>query len=177
MTETLPQLPRLNNGSSAFTIPETSEQRQDRDVECDALLRLYQSEWEKARDLQSQANGFATLLAVVMTGVLALVSQHWTELATLPLALIVIALGAFGVLMSGKQNEQFMLHIERAKGWRDQAASLIPDAAILPAKEAAWNAHKERFPHFHHLQLGEYWFRFYVVYTVIGVILFGLALI
>jgi hypothetical protein len=80
-----------------------------------ALRDCYQEHLSQARHHEDQRERMSALVVAVATALVSVTSQGAFGLRTLPLALLLIPLGAFGLAFSGKHYERNRMHTTIAR--------------------------------------------------------------
>jgi hypothetical protein len=117
-----------------------------------ALRDCYQEHLNQARHHESQRERMSALVVAVTTALVSVTSQGAFALRTLPLALLLIPLGAFGLAFSRKHYERNRLHTTiarhylRAIGGELAAPSpSIVGTLLEDIHKAGRKDHKEKF--------------------------------
>ena len=83
---------------------------------------------------------------------------------------LLIALGAYGALLSAKYYERFRLHVCRVGRTMEHLEDLEPDANMRQIETLAKQKHKPRHPHMSKVRLHRLWIWLHLGITVVGII-------
>jgi Ca2+/Na+ antiporter len=84
---------------------------------------------------------------------------------------LLILLGAYGLLTTVKLYERSQYHILRARKLRARIDTLCPDAQMELLYKLAEKEHQTRYPRLVHIRLNAIWLGFYAILIVLGVVL------
>ena len=142
---------------------------EERDALRDAHWKMY---WRIAprraitrRNVQAVASAFIGIAGAVI-GII-IFNKGLTRL-DLPLALFLIALGAFGAVFSAKQYERIQLHTRRARGYRDAYDALLFGSPLKSIKWEADEDNSKKFPKLSALRLNRFWIAMNLANSVLG---------
>ena len=112
----------------------------------DVLLQMYVDNWTHVRHSDDQRATMTNLIFIVASIINGVLTQTGFSKNALPLTILLILLGLFGMLASAKLYEQSKFHVERARQLRLRLDELCPDAKLLLLRKAAEDTHNKEFP-------------------------------
>lgn len=109
----------------------------------DVLWKMYQEHCTQGRHHESQRSTVISAVMAISAAVIGLVTfdKSIAGAADVPLAFLLIVLGAFGGGFAMKHYERFSLHMERARRHRDALDALLPGQPLRQLKQQADSAH------------------------------------
>jgi hypothetical protein len=137
----------------------------------DVLLKIYEEQMGRAKQVEEQRSTFANIVFVIAAAVIALINQKGVSIQSLPLAILLIALGIYGIVMSEKLSEQTQFYFERARSLHEHLDELHPKANLIHLREDADNKHHAKFPLWGKLRVHSLWLILHLAIVLIGVIL------
>jgi hypothetical protein len=143
----------------------------------DVLWKMYQEHCTQGRHHESQRSTVISAVMAISAAVIGLVTfdKSIAGAADVPLAFLLIVLGAFGGGFAMKHYERFSLHMERARRHRDALDALLPGQPLRQLKQQADSAHNSQFPHLHKWRLHYWWLTLNLILAVVGVVLLVVA--
>lgn len=137
----------------------------------DVLLKLYEQEWAQARHIEEQRAAITNLILIISAAVLGLISQKGLTPELLPLTLLIIALGIYGVVVTQKLYERHHFCVDRARFWRKRIDELHPNALIEKTKSDSDAFHLTKFPRLEKLKLHHLWNILHLAIALTGLVL------
>jgi len=137
----------------------------------DALLKVYEEQWAQGRQHQNQRATITNVVLLVASAIFGFISQQGLNSQTLPLAILLTAIGIFGAVACEKLYERSQLHFSRTRLLLKRIDELHPKAQLMKRIEEANADHKSKFPrmirvHVHHL-----WLALHLTVILAGVVL------
>lgn len=123
----------------------------------DVLLKFFDEDWRQVRQSEDQRTAFSNIVLLIASAIFGYLTQHGLSVDTLPLTILLIALGLYGGVASEKLYERSKLHMELAWAWRDRLNELHPNIQIDRLKKEAEAINHKRFPRLHRLHLHHVW--------------------
>jgi hypothetical protein len=111
----------------------------------DVLLHYIEENWTQARQSENQRATISNLIVIIAAALSGVVTQTGFNKNSLPLALIMIVFGIYGVIASAKLYERSKFHIERARKLRKRLDELCPDAQVSILQDAADVKHNRKY--------------------------------
>lgn len=96
----------------------------------DALLKIYEEQWAQARHLEDRRSTITNIVLLIATAVFGFIFQRSLSLQTLPLTILLIALGIYGAVASEKLYERAQFHLERVRYLHKRIDELHPNAQL-----------------------------------------------
>jgi hypothetical protein len=137
----------------------------------DVLLKFCEQQWMEAKQAEDQRATITNIILLVASAILGFITQKTLTSDMLPLSILLIVLGIYGVITSEKLYERHQFHSARARSWRDRIDQLHPDAELLKRKEEAATAHNQKFSIMSRIRLHYLWVGLHLVIALAGVIL------
>ncbi len=143
----------------------------------DIVWGMYQENTTQGRHHESQRETVTNLIITITGVLLALVAlDDKLNQADLPLAIFVTLLGLWGAVFSLKHYERYLLHMSRARQYRNALDALLSDAGIKKLKQDADTEHNNKWPWLHQVRLFWFWLSIHIVVAAIGLIITIMAL-
>jgi hypothetical protein len=96
----------------------------------DILLHMIELNWTNARQAEDQRSTITGLIIIIASAIQGGLTQTGFSKNALPITLMLIVLGAFGMLASAKLYERFQLNVAMAVNIRKRLEELHPDIQI-----------------------------------------------
>jgi len=145
----------------------------------DVLLHLIDENWTQARQSEDQRATMSNLIVIIAAALSGVVTQTGYTINSLPLAVLLIVLGVFGVVATAKFYERSQFHVRRARKLRHRLNELCTDAQIQILYSAADKDHEAKFkypiilrriPVVREIHLYQVWLSLHVFIALLGVI-------
>lgn len=137
----------------------------------DVLLKMYEEQWEQARQTENQRAAITNIVLVIASAVLGFIVQRGLNLEMLPLTILLIVIGIYGAIASEKLYETFQFHVGKAWSWRKRIDELHPNAQLLKLNEESRKKHRAEFPRLVRLRLHHMWMVLHLAIALGGIIL------
>jgi len=138
----------------------------------DVLLKMYENDMSWAKQAEDQRTAITNIILLVASIIIGVIPQSGgLSKETLPVALLLVALGIYGAVISQKLYERFRFHYGRARYHRRKLNDLLPDAEIIKSMEAAENEHKKKHKWLYRLSFNRLWMSMYIAIAAFGLIL------
>jgi len=143
----------------------------------DVLWKMYQEHCTQGRHHETQRSTVISAVMAVSAAVIGIITFDKTIAAPadLPLAFLLVVLGAFGAGFAMKHYERFSLHMERARRHRDALDDRLPEQLLRQLKQQADSAHESKFPRMHKWRLHYWWLTLNLIVALVGVALLVVA--
>jgi uncharacterized membrane protein YbhN (UPF0104 family) len=135
----------------------------------DVLLKLCEEEWTQGRQSESQRATVTNFIITISAAILGFLVQKDFTITSLPLAILLIALGVYGAVISAKLYERWQFHRRRARYWRKRVDELHPDARIEQLKVESEAKHKLAYSKLEKIRLNRLWLALHILIVLIGV--------
>lgn len=144
----------------------------------DVLWKMYQEHCTQGRHHEVQRSAVISAVIAVCAALIGIITFDKTIAAPtdVPLAFLLIVLGAFGAGFSMKHYERFCLHMKRARAHRDALDSLLANRPLRRLKREADHRQEEEFPRLSKWRLHYWWLALNVVVALVGVVLLAISL-
>jgi len=123
----------------------------------DPTLAYWGAHREQFRQSENQRAVLTNFVLVIAAGASGLVIQQGLRLRTLPLSVLIIVIGLYGVLAVAKYHERATYHLLQARALTHAlvTSGALPDYdAVL---EETRQEHYQHYPHLHRLRLRLHW--------------------
>lgn len=142
----------------------------------DALWKAYQDNHLYVRHHEVQRSSVATAIVAIASALLAVPAFDRALTASdVPLLLVVMAIGAFGILVSLKQYERIWLHIDRGDALIEEIDKTLDGRSLAALIESSDTRHAEHY-RFYRVGMNRFWILFYAFVVLVGAVLAGFAL-
>jgi hypothetical protein len=136
----------------------------------DVLLQFIEENWTQTRQHETQRATISNLIVIIAAAISGVVTQTGFNINSLPLALILIALGIYGAVASAKLYERSQYHNNRANHLRARLNELCPDAEIEQLKTIADKEHKDHYPMLAtRISLHNVWLLLHIFIALLGI--------
>ena len=132
------------------------------------LFCTMKENWRLARQAEDKRAVIAALNLVVISGLQSVLVLSNLNLKTLPLALWMIGLGAYGIAATAKLYERSQFHIRRARKLRARLDALCPDAHAENLQQLAEEEHRRTYPLLMRIRLNSIWVGLHSLIIVLG---------
>lgn len=156
--------------------PDASTATSDKGI--DVLIALIGEHWSEIHHIEEQRSALTNILLVLESGAVALAVDNKGAGASLLLSILLIAIGAIGILATRKYHERFRYAQERLTQWYQVVDRLCPEVALMENLRKANARHKSdarlllfRKLHLRRVPLHSLWIWVHVVFVVAGVLL------
>lgn len=140
------------------------------ELQAEILLRLIEENWTESRHLEEQRSSLTNLIVVIAAAVSGLLSQTGLTPRILPLSLLLVVLGVYGVIASSKLHERLDLHICRARYLRQHLDHTCPGINILRLKHLADQENRRRHPWVTNLGVNIVWISLHILIAGLGAV-------
>ena len=131
------------------------------------LLAKYDQEKSQARKHEELRSNTTNFIIAISAGVLAFVQKNETGYVMAASGAFLIALGAFGALLSRKHYERFRYHSRFARGYDKQLGQVVAGSQLANYKKMR-DTQRERFPYSYDWSLNWLWIAIHLFVSVIG---------
>ena len=121
------------------------------------LIEFIKQEWEQERQIENLRATITNWVVVLTVAIVGLIVDRGLSRMTLPLAVLLMVIGIYGMLASMKLYERFLFHRARVREWRKRVDQLHPDAQLLKLRQAAHEKHTIKHPRLARLRLHTIW--------------------
>ena len=143
----------------------------------DVLLKLYEEDWQQARQAEDQRTAITNITLVIVPVVIGVIAQKDFDIQILPLTVLLILLGIYGAVTSQKLYERHCYFSDRAGLWRDKLSEIHPNLQISQIRNDARTQHSARFKRLEKIRLYSLWLILHLFVALIGLVLTLVALV
>lgn len=137
----------------------------------DFLLAELQENWTQARQSEDQRAVISNLIIVIASVIHGVLTQTGFKKNALPLTILLILIGVYGIVASAKLYERHQFHIRRSQELRLRLDELHPDAHVRKTLDNANQAHWSRLPLLsQRIRLHVVWLALHFLIATLGVI-------
>ena len=137
----------------------------------DFLLAEAQENWAQARQSEDQRAVISNLIIIIATVIHGVLTQTGFTKNALPLTILLIFLGLYGIVASAKLYERHQFHIHRARKLRLRLDELHPDAQVKKTLDEASKEHWANYPFLsQRIRLHIVWLTLHTLIATLGVI-------
>jgi len=137
----------------------------------DVLLQLYEEQWTQARHVESQRATITNLILVIVSVLIAMITERGVGRETLPVAVLLIVLGFFGAVTSEKLYERFQYCVGKASYLRERVDELHPTIQLLKLNSISEDKHRKDYPRLSKIRLHHLWLTLHIGIALSGLIL------
>ena len=112
----------------------------------DILVNMIEENWNHVRHSEDQRATITNLIVIVVSIIQGVLTQTGFTKNALPLTILLVILGLYGVVTTAKLHERSRFHINRARKFRDRLDTLCPDAQISLLQQGADEEHQRQHP-------------------------------
>jgi len=136
----------------------------------DVLIAFCQEQWTQARHTEDQRATISNLIIVVASVIIGFVSKSELTFQLLPLTILLIGLGLFGVFVTEKLYELFHYHHDKAKRWQLRIDELQPNSRLSELETEAERQHNNYWKRWRQIRLHYLWLILHMAIALMGVI-------
>jgi hypothetical protein len=135
------------------------------------LVSLIEENWNHIRHSEDQRATITNLIVIVVSIIQGVLTQTGFTKNALPLTILLVLLGFYGLVTTAKLHERSRFHIKRARKFRDRLDTLCPDAQINLLQKLADEEHQSQ-----HLilakkvRLSSLWLALHIFIALLGTI-------
>jgi hypothetical protein len=141
----------------------------------EATLAYWKEHREQLRQSENQRATLTNYVIVITAALSAFVAQQNFGLNTLPCALLIAAVGAYGAIATAKFHERAEYHLLQARA----LTQALKDSGVLASNDALVAQYRDRhyrtYPRLHKLRLHFLWTGLHIGIVVFGLVLAALA--
>ena len=136
----------------------------------DFLLAEAGENWAQARQSEDQRAVISNLIVIIASVIHGVLTQTGFTRSALPLTLLLILLGLYGIVASAKLYERHQFHIHRARKLRQQLEELHPDAHVRKTLDTANEEHWSKYPFLsQRIRLNGVWLGLHILIMLLGI--------
>jgi Ca2+/Na+ antiporter len=143
----------------------------------DILINAADREFAQAKQSEDQRANITGLIVVVASAIQGGLTQTGLNKNALPLTIMLIVLGLFGMLASMKLYERARRHTRLGFLIRNKLEELHPDIQLSALLEITRKEQQEEFPVLRSVRLYIIWMAFHCLITILGVIYTVIAIL
>ena len=140
----------------------------------DVLLEFCKLNWEEIRHIENQRATLANLIILIASAIVGLAVQQGLTRSFLPLIVLMILLGVYGIATTLKLHERYMFAQTRLEYYYERIDKMHPNAQFLGLRRDADEKHRTQFPRMTRLRVYYLWLTLYIAVSLMGC---GLALV
>ena len=137
----------------------------------DFLLAAAEENWAQARQSEDQRAVISNLVVVIASVIHGVLTQTGFTKSALPLTILLLLLGIYGIIASAKLYERHQYHTHRAYKIRLRLEELHPDAHVSQALNLAGEEHRPKYPFLSQkIRLNRVWLGLHALIMTLGII-------
>jgi type IV secretory pathway TrbF-like protein len=142
-----------------------------------AVLTYWSEHREQMRQSENQRATMTNYVLVIAAALAGFIVQQGFHARTIPLSLLITAIGLYGAASAAKYHERAVYHLRQARALTHVLCDLgaLPDSS--DALTAARQAHYARYPRLHRLRLHDLWTGLHLAIATLGAGLAAIACI
>lgn len=125
---------------------DTVQAKASREKTIDVLLKAIEECWSRARQAEDQRATMTNFLISIAAALLAFSAQQGFGISTVPLSLLIIVIGLFGVFMSAKFGQHYYANYIEAVLLKRRLDKLCPQAQLEQIEENSKRLNLKRYP-------------------------------
>ena len=137
----------------------------------DAALEYWREHREQFRQSENQRAVLTNFVLVIVAALSGFIVQEHFQVRTLPLSVLIVAIGCYGALAAAKYHERADYHLHQARA----LTQVLVDAGVLADHDAVLEqarlAHNHRYPWLYRVRLHWLWTGLHLGVAVYGVVL------
>ena len=137
----------------------------------DILLKLREEEWALLRHYEEQRTTVTNIVIAITSIAIGFIVQKGINRDTLPIAILIIALGIYGILAVAKLYERIHLANDLAIGYTKLLDERYPKIGIEKVRSEIRSKHKTEFPRTTKLKMNTLWVIFHLAIALAGIAL------
>ncbi len=143
----------------------------------DILINAADREFGQAKQSEDQRSNLTGLIVVVASAIQGGLTQTGLNKSALPLTIMLIVLGIFGIIASIKLYERFRRHVRYGFFIRKRLEELHPDTQLSAMLEITRKEQQAEFPVLRGIRLYLIWLMLHGMIMVLGIIYTAIALL
>ncbi len=116
------------------------------DIAIEVLLKALEESYALARQAEDQRATMSNFLISIAAVMFAFIAQQGFSRNVVPVSLLMIFLGLFGLLMSAKYNQHYHRNYVRIRLIRKRIAELCPETRIEKIEQESSEQNRRRHP-------------------------------
>jgi hypothetical protein len=142
------------------------------------LVHIMEQQLSQAKQSEDQRANITNTIVLIAAAIQGGLTQTGFTKNALPLTIILIVIGVFGIVATVKLYERFRYHYEVTRQVRQKLETLVPDTAIRACMDAAWQEHKKKHPvTATKIRLYAIWSALHILIVVLGIIYTSIILL
>lgn len=137
----------------------------------DVLLKLYEQQCFFARQAEEQRAQITNMILLIASVVTGFIAQKGLGVDVLPLTILLIALGAYGAIVSEKMYERINFFFDRIDAIHKKLDALHSSDQIAKLWQEANALNSQHFPRLSKLHLHYFWITLHLGIALAGIIL------
>ncbi|NJL55428.1 hypothetical protein HC928_09745 [bacterium] len=154
---------------------ETSDS--DKPLAVEVLLKMYETKYVLAKQAEDQRATMSNFLITIAAVMFAFISQQGFSRKIIPVSLLTILLGLFGLFMSTKYSQHYLKNYAGSTLIRNRIAQLCPEAQLLEIEKESIDKNLRRNPFLAKVPTLHLWIALHSAICLIGALCILLALL
>lgn len=137
----------------------------------DVLLKLSEQKWAEIKQAEDQRASLTNIILLITSAVVGVFTQKGLDRKGLPLSILLIYLGVYGIVVGRKYRERIHYALSIIKLYRNRLDELHPDAEIEDRRLKAKEFHDKLHPLTIKINPNHLWIVLYASIVIVGAIL------
>lgn len=149
----------------------------DKQLAVEILLKIYETRYVLAKQAEDQRAAMSNFLITIAAVMFAFISQQGFSRKTIPISLLTVFLGLFGLFMSAKYSQHYLKNSTVARSIKDRISQLCPEAQLSEIERKALDESADRSPFFSKVPTLYLWSALHISICLVGGLCVLLALL
>jgi len=143
--------------------------------EAETLLAYWQEHREQLRQSENQRSVLTNYVLIIVAALGGFIAQQDFTLATIPLSLLIVAVGFYGALTVAKYHERAEYHLSQARALTRTLVAVGALSDYRPALDKAREHHYGKYKRLHRVRLHVLWTSMHLAVSAYGATLVVIA--
>jgi hypothetical protein len=135
----------------------------------DVLFEFCKAHWTEMHHIEAQRATITNIIIVITSVIVGFIVQQKASLGLLPVPILLVVLGLYGILITIKLYEGHHLAQIRCNHWYTRIDELHPNARFMQLRDAADAEHKSKYPRMSKFRLHWLWVALHAAIALLGV--------
>jgi hypothetical protein len=135
----------------------------------DVLIKHCDEARQEMRHIENQRATMTNMTILITSVIIGYIGQHPLDLALIPVSVLMIFLGAYGIVFTSKLYERHQFAQSRIDHWTKYIDKLHPKSNLLKLRTMADQEHAAQFPKLSKVRLNRLWIILHATIMLVGV--------
>jgi hypothetical protein len=135
----------------------------------DVLIKYCDDTRQEMRHIENQRATITNMIIVISSFIVGYLAQRPLDLAMLPISLIMVFLGIYGIVITSKLYERHQFAQNRIDHWTKHIDKLHPKSNLLKLRSGADQEHAVQFPKMSKVKLNRLWIILHLTIMLVGI--------